>query len=67
MMNTMSNNKLDINELEMVNGGGLWDAFVGPICKVVKCTAYVLGKEFENGFVPAFDPTNINLRPFIIF
>ena len=36
MMNTMSNNKLNIDELEMVNGGGFWDALVNPIRKVTE-------------------------------
>ncbi len=36
MMNTMLNNKLNIDELEMVNGGGFWDALVNPIRKVTE-------------------------------
>ena len=35
MMNTMSNNKLNIDELEMVNGGGFWDALVETVSSVL--------------------------------
>ena len=35
MMNTMSNNKLNIDELEMVNGGGFWDALVETVGSVL--------------------------------
>ena len=47
MMNTMSNNKLNIDELEMVNGGGFWDALVETVSSVLdtvkdefKCKQY---------------------------
>ena len=35
MMNTISNNKLNIDELEMVNGGGFWDALVETVGSVL--------------------------------
>ena len=38
MMNTMSNNKLNIYELEMVNGGGLLDVLVEAIGSIIKPT-----------------------------
>ena len=38
MMNTMSNNKLNIDELEMVNGGGLLDVLVEAIGSIIKPT-----------------------------
>ncbi len=41
MMNAMSNNKLNIEELEMVNGGGFWDVLVEAISSIVKPTVDV--------------------------
>ncbi len=41
MMNTMSNNKLNIDELEMVNGGGLLDVLVEAIGSIIKPTVDV--------------------------
>ena len=38
MMNTMSNNKLNIDELEMANGGGLLDVLVEAIGSIIKTT-----------------------------
>ena len=38
MMNTMSNNKLNIDELEMVNGGGLLDVLEEAIGSIIKTT-----------------------------
>ena len=38
MMNTMSNNKLNKDELEMVNGGGLLDVLEEAIGSIIKTT-----------------------------
>ncbi len=42
MMNTMSNNKLNIDELEMVNGGGFWDALVETVGSILDTTKDVV-------------------------
>ena len=78
MMNTISNNKLSIDELEMVNGGGFWDALARTISKTVKISADALAQEFEwaaplvwryleDHTIPAVDPSYKPLRPYIIF
>ena len=41
MMNTISNNKLSIDELEMVNGGGLLDVLVEAVSSIIKPTVDV--------------------------
>ncbi len=78
MMNTMSNNKLNIEELETVTGGEFWDALARTISKTVKTSADALAQEFEwaaplvwryleDHAIPAVDPSYKPLRPYIIF
>ena len=53
MMNTMTNNKLNMDELAAVNGGGFFDF----ISKVVDLTMEFVAETAENMKVPAMDIT----------
>lgn len=53
MMNTMTNNKLNMDELAAVNGGGFFDF----ISKVVDLTMEFVAETAENMKVPAMSVT----------